>query len=55
MKRLIATFYLDESGSDIVEFVILTAIVLFGTGAVLVRLREEVADMFVRILEQHFH
>ena len=53
VKELVATFYADESGSDIVEFVFLTAIVLLGTGAVLVRLREEVADMFVRILERH--
>ena len=45
----------DERGSDVVEFVVLTAIVLLLAGAVLLRLVDETADMFLRAILQHLH
>jgi len=46
-------FLADEGGSHIVETILLTAIIVLGTGVVLLRLREAVGEMFVQLFARY--
>jgi len=46
-------FGADERGSHLVETILLTAIMVLGTGLVLLRLREAVGDMFLQLFARY--
>ena len=53
-ERRLGEFLEDERGSDVVESVVLTAVVLLIGGAVLLRLCRETGEMFLQSILSHF-
>jgi hypothetical protein len=46
-------FLADERGSHLVETILLTAIIVLGTGVVMLRLREAVGEMFMQLFARY--
>lgn len=52
--RLLREFCLDEQGAHIVEWTVLTALIILATYAVMVQLREQLAHVFRSLILRQF-
>ena len=52
-SRRLQAFLVDENGSHLVESILLTAIIVLGTGVVLIQLREAFSNMFIEVLGRY--
>jgi len=52
--RELALFYADESGAHLVEWTVLTVIIILSTYLVMVQLRAQVAKMFRSLILRQF-
>ena len=53
--NLIRRFLADEGGAELVEWALLTVLVVCGSLAAMVALRDEVGALFTRLIGQYLH